>query len=246
MPTSVSLSEHARRESCCRLVDELSGRSTPRIAFAHRAAAASTTSVGVLAASYNPPTRAHVRMAEIAHGHHGLEEIVFEMSIANVDKDVAHAPLSERLMMMLSLTEGRDWLSVALGTHARFVDKVSAVRGKVGPAEIVFIVGYDTLVRVFDGKYYEDPPTEIRKLFEASAFLCANRADGGDEAISELLARDAARPFSGRVDRLRLDAYHAGLSASDIRSRLRDDASDPEDVPQTVADYIRANDLYRD
>ena len=238
-------SEEDRRDAYARLVRELGASTAPELTFVHRARDPAPDRVGVLAASFDPPTRSHLRMAEIAHERHGLREVVLELSIANVDKEVTSAPLSERLMLLLTLVPGRPWLSIGLGTHARFIEKVAAIRPHVTPAEVVFIVGADTLVRVFDAKYYEDRDAELDALFASCTFLCANRSSSGAEVLSDLLDLPANRRFASRVGWLELDAYHASLSASSVRAAVRDGAGDLADVPESVACYIRSTGLYR-
>ncbi len=198
-----------------------------------------------MAASFNPPTLAHVRMAEIAHEKLRLGEVLLELSIANVDKGLADAPLSDRLMMMLALVRDRPWLSVGLGTHARFIDKAAAIRPHAAATEIVFVVGADTLIRVFDGKYYAQRDAELEELFSSCTFVCANREGSGWAEIDALLATPQNRRFANRVGRLELDPYHASLSSSAARAAVRSAAADTWPVPEEVAAYIRGSGLYR-
>lgn len=178
-------------------------------------------SLGVLSSAFNPLTQAHVRMAELAMQEYQLAEVMFELSKVNVDKRVFGASLAERLWMLKHFVAGRPRLSVAMCSHARFIDKAKAIR-TVYPegTGIYFIVGYDTLVRVFDLKYYDDLEVELRELFDQSQFIVANRGQYSLADVRSFLREPACRPFADKIHLIELDAFHAGLSSTQIRQRL--------------------------
>ena len=50
--------------------------------------------------------------------------------------------------------------------HGRFVDKATALRAVYGPqCEIFLLMGFDTIVRVFNPKYYSDLHAAMGELF---------------------------------------------------------------------------------
>ena len=151
----------------------------------------------VLDSSFNPPTRAHLRMATSAI--HDLTEkkdqrlgtlrLLLLLSVNNADKAPKPAAFDKRLAMMwafardlqgeLGLARGErhvDALSVDIGlsTLPYFHEKSAALaqsdfymgdahrveekegQDTAGAAEMeqVFLVGYDTLIRIFNPKYY--------------------------------------------------------------------------------------------
>jgi hypothetical protein len=50
--------------------------------------------------------------------------------------------------------------------HGRFVDKAAAFRAEYGVGcDLFFVMGFDTIARVFDRKYYDDLHASMRALF---------------------------------------------------------------------------------
>ena len=101
------------------------------------------------------------------------------------------------------------------------MDKVEAI----GPhypvgTRLAFIVGFDTLVRLFDPKYYADPRASLTSLFGASKFIVANRAPDPPEAVASFLARPEVAPYAHRIRVIQLPADIAAMSASEVRRRL--------------------------
>ncbi|KAK4149434.1 hypothetical protein C8A00DRAFT_18874 [Chaetomidium leptoderma] len=165
----------------------------------------------VLDSSFNPPTRAHLRMAtsairDLAHTERGQKldtslRLLLLLSVNNADKGTKPAAFDKRLAMMwafardvqhslrtgseeaeLASGEGpggysaEEALSVDIGlaTLPYFHDKSAALAeggfyndgdapendGIMGEkTEQVFLVGFDTLIRIFNPKYY-GPPLE--------------------------------------------------------------------------------------
>ncbi len=157
----------------------------------------------VLDSSFNPPTRAHLRMATSAirgltlnQGHRlSAVRLLLLLSVNNADKGVKPAAFDKRLAMMwafardvqhtlrnaaeLASVEGQDGseagagagaVSVDLGlaTVPYFHDKSAALaesefynpegdQDGAGETEQVFLVGYDTLIRILNPKYYGPP-----------------------------------------------------------------------------------------
>jgi nicotinate (nicotinamide) nucleotide adenylyltransferase len=216
----------------------------PEVAFTCRNRTEPSEQLGVLAASFNPPTIAHLRMAELAVECFGLDEVVFELAKANVDKRVTGAPLHERLMMLRCLVAGREGFSVAASSHGRFLDKVRAFRRLFPAVSLHFIVGFDTLVRVFDAKYYANRDAELSELFAESRFICANRGNMSVGEMSAWLARSENRAYADSVLPMALDAVSASVSSTAARERLLR-GEIPSEVPPSVLDYIRLRGLYR-
>ncbi|KAH7133055.1 hypothetical protein B0J13DRAFT_450760 [Dactylonectria estremocensis] len=116
----------------------------------------------VLDSSFNPPTRAHAGMARAA-----LDDgarLLLLLSVNNADKAPKPAGFPVRLAMMDAmgrqlLEEAGSGLQVdlAVTTMPFFHDKARALAqsGFYGaPPTTTFLAGFDTLVRVFDAKYY--------------------------------------------------------------------------------------------
>ncbi|KAH6851334.1 hypothetical protein B0I37DRAFT_390953 [Chaetomium sp. MPI-CAGE-AT-0009] len=146
----------------------------------------------VLDSSFNPPTRAHLRMATSAiqeltqkQSHSpGALRLLLLLSVNNADKGAKPAAFDKRLAMMwafakdvqrsLQADSGEQQassevepLSVDLGlSTVPFFHEKSAALAEGGfykgerdmggrtETEQIFLVGYDTLIRIFNPKYY--------------------------------------------------------------------------------------------
>lgn len=127
--------------------------------------------IAVLPGSFNPLHAGHRRLAEVAAELSG-REVLFELSVANVDKP----PLTEpEVRERLAQFRGR--ARVVLTRAPRFVEKA-----RVLPAS-VFVLGWDTFVRLFDARYYVGIEAMQAALLEMRdlecRFLVAGRVQAG-------------------------------------------------------------------
>jgi len=237
-----------RLDELRRAIDRLDPTGPPQAAILRQAPEGVQRSggvVGVMSASFNPPTRAHLRMTEEADRLCAFDEVLLLLARTNVEKDLYGAPLEARLLMMEALARPRPFCSVAAVSHPRFVDKAAAlVPLYPAGADICFIVGYDTLVRLFDPRYYADMRGELEGLFTRARFVAANRGEHTPEAVRHFLDRPECRGFVDRIRVMELDARHAGMSSSEVRERLRRGEAVDDLVPEEVEKVIRQMGLY--
>jgi len=174
-----------------------------------------------LSASFNPLTVAHLWLVREASRIVPPDEILLLLARANVDKAVEGFPLEHRLGLLVRYVETRAACSVAVCSHGRFVDKAEAIQPHYPPrTRLVFIIGFDTLVRLFDTKYYTDPGEALSRLFSAAEFIAGNRAPDPPDAVRSFLARPDVAPYAGRVHVIELPAEIAAVSATQVRTRL--------------------------
>jgi cytidyltransferase-like protein len=126
---------------------------------------------GVLPGSFNPLHAGHVRLAQTAR--HLLDrEVVFELSVRNVDKQPLHEDEIRQRVAQFSLSRERTTL-VARPRRSFSTLLSSAGGGEHFPARVVltdapliadkatlfpgctFVIGYDTAARLLDPAYYE-------------------------------------------------------------------------------------------
>ncbi|MCJ1308369.1 hypothetical protein MMC25_002022 [Agyrium rufum] len=140
--------------------------------------------VYVLDSSFNPPTLAHARIALSAlSSYHASQpkppRLLLLLAVQNADKGVKPEPFEKRLALMTTFAEDlhesfssqdsdpskarvKADLAIDVGVtkHPYFTDKAAAISssGAYGapPIEQVHLVGFDTLIRLFNTKYY--PP----------------------------------------------------------------------------------------
>ncbi len=223
-------------------VDALSSDAPPELAIVHRPPSAICESgqrLGIFSGSFNPLTVAHTKIVEEAQARFQLDELLLLLAKSNVDKAVFGWPLSGRLLTLKRYAESRAGVSVALSSHGRYLDKILALKA-VYPlqTEYHFIVGYDTLVRIFDPKYYTDVHAALRQLFAACRFIAVNRAQADAEAITEFLVQPAIRPYSEFITYLELPDFYAQISSTAVRERIARGDTISHLVPPIITEFL--------
>ena len=231
------------------LMDELDPNGEPVVRFVQRVQPPQPRNrIGVLDASFNPLTLAHEALVRYAHAAFGFDEIVLLLAKANVDKALFGADLGQRLAMMARYADAVDdlCLSVAGCSHARFIDKASALRPHFpSDAQCCFLVGHDTLIRIFDPRYYADMSAELHALFSLCHLISANRAPFDRDAFQRFMARPECAPFAARIHPLQLPLSFGDISSTSVRDRIAKGASIADLVPQSVAQFIETFGLYK-
>ncbi|KAL4878533.1 cytidylyltransferase [Aspergillus karnatakaensis] len=187
-----------------------------------RAASPVEEALYVLDSSFNPPTLAHRRIASSAIKDHPRRpsRLLLLLATQNADKPSKPASFEDRLiMMMLFAQDLREFLKselsaadhefippvdVAVTKKPYFVDKAAEVESaSIYPPSLeqVHLTGYDTLIRIFNTKYY--PPEHT--LAPLKPFLSKHRlrvtmrpdSEWGGKAKQEAYLDDLAQ---GRRD----------------------------------------------
>lgn len=190
----------------------------------------------VLDAAFNPPTRAHQALALTGAEAAGADGIFLQLAGANVDKGITGADLGERLVMLDAIASKDPRFGVVACSHARFVDKADALRALCPETAFVFAIGYDTLVRLFDPKYYDDMTGALNALFAAAEFAVANRGDDDEAVLDDYLATSPAADYADRIHKAILPPGLADVSSS----RVRDGRARGEDVSHLVPPGVMA------
>ena len=175
-----------------------------------RAAIAGAAGLAVLPGSFSPLHYGHRELARVAGEMTGLE-VVYEMSVVNVDKPpLAAAEIRRRAAQFAG--QGR----VALTRARTFREKADLFPGSV------FVIGWDTLIRLIDPKYYGGSEgamlTALAEIWALGCrFLVAGRAlDGAFRTLAE-----AAIPagFSPLFQALPESAFRADISSTELRAQ---------------------------
>lgn len=232
------------------LIDSLNPQNSPVVQFVHRATSPQPKHIGVLDASFNPLTLAHEALAHQAQDTFGFDEIVLLLAKTNVDKALFGADLGQRLAMMVNYansdTQLDAYLSIAVCSHARFIDKAHALRAHISPdTQIYFLVGHDTLIRIFDPRYYTDMSAELKVLFSLCHIVSANRENPSQKVFHKFMARPECAPFANRVHPLQLPPSFGNISSTEVRKRIRAGAPITDLVPESIAQFIGTFDLYK-
>lgn len=158
--------------------------------------------------SFNPLHHGHETLARVASEMLG-REVVFELSVTNVDKPpMTHTEAERRA----SQFRGR-WRAV-LTRAPRFIEKA-----RLFPRN-AFVIGWDTAVRLVQPRYYGDSEAAMLAALEEMRdlgmhFLVAGRASNGD-----FLTLDDAPPpetFASMFEAIPEALFRADVSSTELR-----------------------------
>ena len=211
----------------------------------------------ILDSSFNPPTNAHLALALSSLPTETKATVLLLLAVQNADKQPKPASFDYRLEMMALLahkieTQTLATALIALSKHPRFVDKARDVSLSFpSVAEVVWLVGFDTLTRILDKKYYLPKTVEesLREFWEKNRFVCAIRGD--EEAERTYLARIRSGGVEG-VPPSWADyiTILEPVGKEDSSTRAREAAGKArwdevgKVVPGEIAEYIRKEGLY--
>ena len=224
------------------IIDRLDSDGGPEIAWVHRASEyikSEGKRLGIFSGSFNPLTVAHVKMIEESQVKFGLEEILLCLAKSNVDKGLFGFSLEDRLLMLKRYAMQRSDFSVAVSSHGRFVDKIKAIKTLYPSRTLcLFIVGFDTLIRLFDSKYYIDMHAELKSLFDQCRFITANRKEYNADAIRQFLSKPGVRRYACNIKVIELPNAYAEISSTAIREHLQRRAPINSLVPDSIYEFI--------
>jgi hypothetical protein len=158
---------------------------------------------GAYPGTFNPPTIAHLAVAEAARRQCGLgrvELIVSEAPLGKLD-DPTVAPVDERLAVLERVAQPYQWLVVAR-TRSQLVADIAA------PYDVV-ILGADKWAQVIDPAWYPDEAARDHAVHALPHVAVAPRPPHPTPAPST------------RVTVLDIDPAHHEVSATAVRSGRR-------------------------
>lgn len=195
----------------------------------------------VLPGSYNPPTLAHISLMFEALDETGADRAAAMLSLANCDKDVSReTDMLYREGMLEAMRETFPELAILTTTEARFVDQARALREEYPDAQFDFAMGYDTLTRLFDSKYYESMD-ELIEYFDNHQVIVSSRGQHVRD-VSNWIEKNAQR-YIDRIIPFQMLVDMEIISSSDVRYEFADKGHS-QSVPASVARYIRDKGLY--
>ncbi|KAJ2319126.1 hypothetical protein IWW52_002151 [Coemansia sp. RSA 2704] len=153
-------------------------------------------------------------------------------------------------------------MAIGMVNSPRFVDKCKAVSDVVrrewgaqrppherGPAPRVlsyFAMGWDTLIRVFDAKYYADYPRELDAFFRGGGRIAYSRRVGFPDAdVDAFFARPETAPYLQYIFELKLPKRVKHICSSNVRVAVRDSTQSVRDIPPRILEFVNNYQLYR-
>ncbi len=223
-------------------INSLDTTADPRIVLHHRTSEPIIESgkhLGIFSGSFNPLTIAHIKLVEEARQQYQLDEILLLLAKSNVDKDVYGLPLAGRMLILKEFAVSQPYISIGVSSHGRYIDKVTALRTLYPPqTDFSFIVGYDTLIRIFDPKYYKNLHEELQHLFSECRFIAANREEADIHAIQQFLSQTSLQVYRQHVDYVLLPDDYAEISSTDVRRRIENGEPISHLVPPIVFEFL--------
>jgi nicotinic acid mononucleotide adenylyltransferase len=204
------------------------------------------SSLAVLAGSFNPLTTAHLALAEAAE-RAALGPTLYLLSTLTVDKErPVGATLEDRLLVLELHARRAAGRAVGLVNRGLYVEQASLLRQQLpSQTELVFLVGFDKIVQIFDPRYYQDRRAALDTLFGLVRFAVAPRAGAGRAELRELLARAENRGYAERVAYLPLPRRQATVASSRARAALEAGQPLPAELAPEARAFVAATGCYR-
>jgi nicotinate (nicotinamide) nucleotide adenylyltransferase len=202
--------------------------------------------LGIFPASFNPPTKAHVALIREARKQTPLDEVLVLLDLQAMDKELTGASWEDRIAMLKVLFRRDSKISIGLSNRGLFAEKIKPLR-RIYPAsvELTFIVGFDTIERVMNQKYYSNRKKSLDALFEECRFFVANRGGRERNAIRSFFERLENRKYRNRVSYLTLHFNYSAISSSLAREEVKKGKPVYHLLLPSVCQFIEKNGLYR-
>lgn len=191
-------------------------------------------SVAILPGAFDPPTAAHLHLAERALGE-GYEKVVFTLAVKTVGKRRTGLIREDRLLALRAMASKN--LVVAAVSHGLYADQAEAAVRLFPGADIAFLLGSDKVFQIFDPRWYRDRDQALDRLFSGARLVVAPRADH-TRALREVLVAPENAAYADKVEILRLHPAVGGLSSSRVRGLLHAGAQPTGLVPSAVAGLL--------
>ncbi len=195
--------------------------------------------LGIMGGTFDPIHNGHLFVAEESRLNFQLDRILFVPNGSPPHKQESDVTAEEhryemtRLAILSNLHFQCDDLELKRQGPSYAVDTLKELKNNHSGAELFYIAGMDALAELLTWKNHA-------AVIEMATFIAATRP-GYD---TELLRKRLPEHYLNRI--VRLDVYSVGLdiSSTAIRSRLSVGESVRYLMPDSVLEYIEANQLY--
>jgi nicotinate (nicotinamide) nucleotide adenylyltransferase len=213
--------------------------------------------IAILDSSFNPPTLAHKELLIRTSIEYSADAYLLLFSIKNADKQLTGANVEQRLKMMelLAETVQKQYsipnVAVAVTEQARFFEKADEIHAWYKSnypgqeVQLAFIMGYDTVIRLVDQKYYQKPVAEaLKPFFEHNMVICADRGGHSEMEVDRFWrSNPLVQKFNKQIRRINLDDNLASISSTQVRNQSKEDMK--QLVDENIQQYIESHSLYR-
>lgn len=232
----------------------------------------------ILDSSFNPPHMGHFSLIKESLEYDyksalNKKSVLLLLSVKNADKIKPRpAHFSHRIEMMIKLADHINQsfdvnVNVGLTNHAKFADKSKSVieyiksqnASLISKTKLTFLVGFDTLVRILDAKYYTPEPLSVAlgDFFNFSDIFCLTRSDGSFsieeqndyiKSISNGEKLEVPKQWASNIYLVQNEeADISNISSSNIRSNVQQDNNNWHNkVTCGIQDYIDRKKIYKE
>lgn len=183
--------------------------------------------LGVLPAAFNPPTLAHLALAQAALAT--ANEVLFVLPREFPHKPYEGATFQQRVEMLLATTRSERRFSVAASYGGLFAEIAGECREAYGEdVRLLFLCGRDAAERIVTWDYGE--PGAFERMIERFELLVAPRHGHYEPPPT----------IRHRVTVLQPTEDTSLISASEVRDRVRQNAPWEHLVPAEIVPMVRA------
>lgn len=191
-----------------------------------RRAAGVPQKLGILAGTFNPPTRAHLALAQAALGV--IQEVLFVLPRIFPHKSYEGASFQDRLRMLKCALEGEARYSIGSTERGLFIEIAQECRAAYGPqVELFFLCGRDAAERIVNWDYGQ--PDAFQEQLREYQLLVAPR--GGPYQPPPALR--------GRIHALPMAQDYDEVSASEVRARIARGEKWEHLAPERIVPLVR-------
>ncbi|MGE5567447.1 MAG: nicotinate-nicotinamide nucleotide adenylyltransferase [Rhodospirillales bacterium] len=191
-----------------------------------RRAAVTPQKLGVLAGTFNPPTRAHLALARAALA--AVDEVLFVLPHVLPHKEWEGASFADRVRMLEIAIDEEPRFSIAASERGLFIEIARECRAEYGPGvELYFLCGRDAADRIVNWDYGR-PDAFLEQLREYQLLVAPRK--GAYEPPPEMRER---------IHTLAVPAECDEISATEVRRRIRSGEAWEHLVPEEIAGLVR-------
>lgn len=236
----------------------------------------STKRILILDSSFNPPHLGHLTLLnESLAKYNDSNEILLLLLIQNADKATPKLDLLENRLNLIyilanSISEKYPSTSINIGLtkHAKFVDKSNAILEELKKSEpipenlnsprLTFLLGFDTLIRLFESSYYTGFLSDaLGDFMKTTDLFCLTRAFSDSmlenyqlnylDGIKNGKNPDVPSEWYENILVCENKSDHKVVSSSEIRKSIsRGDDDWKHLVIPEIKDYIVENGYYKE
>lgn len=204
-------------------------------------------SIIVFTGSFNPPTTAHIALLKqaqrFARAHEPMH-LYAAISKHTVDKENVERPLwLDRIMLLDRVLRRRlPHTGILLFNRGLYLEQAEGIRNAFPRVKrILFLMGFDKIVQIFDPHYYDDRDAALCDLFKQAELLVAPRGNAGEDELNALLQQPQNTCFARYVHALPFNPAYRAISSTLIRQGA---SGTEHDVPQEVRQFMRETRAY--